>query len=502
MKVGELFGASQSTDINILFNTSAIFDCMTARWVKGTRGDWIQVGGFSANGGIAAPANVGKTEMLFFMASRVLNRIPCSTGLIYETEGTLDKERVNESLARNPWDTDGFFRQIPSIDDLRDAEEEGKELDNNITFIDGQTLSFDKFSDMLHKLCIDRDKERRHAKNMVTLPFNYHRIHGNKILPPICPAVDSASEAEIESTENKMGDKGVDDSSVKMTDMTAGVVKTRIVQRLGSLAPKGDIYLMSTASIDKKADMNAAPGMSPPKEMTHMNPGDAIKGVGTSYKKRTSVLWAMTKAASMFKASGNANKFPKYPKNAADNYLGNIDLQQNTLTALRNKCGPSGWMHMLVRSQNDGICESATMFEALRRIGREDKYPDYGLHVPKQHHYALDIMPDVHFRLTTLRAIADENPHFMRALEFTYRLKMLWYVNPQKKFMYLETTPQELYEGIIAKGYLWDTLFHTRNWYTVLEEEHRFRPQLTEVDLVRMFKDDYVPWWMETEGKK
>ncbi len=502
MYLQEAFGNSQSSDINLLFNTSAIFDCMTARWVKGTRGDWIQVGGFSNNGGIAAPANCGKTEQALLMFSRIIKRIPCAEGQIYETEGTLDIERINEVLARDPHDTDGFIRTIPSIHDLEEALENGETLDQAIQFVDGQLLAFDKYNDLLHKLAVTRNKDRKQKSKTRTLPFKYHRVHGDKILNPIFSLVDSASEGEIDSAETKLESKGIDDSGAKMTDMSAGVVKTRIFQRLGSLAPKGDIFILSTASIDKKADMNTMPGMSPPKEMTHMKAGDAIKGVGTSYKKRTSVLWAMNKADTMFKASGNANKFPKYPKNAEDNYLGNMDLQANILTALRNKSGPSGWSLPMVRSQNDGIIESATFFETLRKVGREDKFADFGIHVPKQHHYALDIMPDVHFRPTTLREIADSNPLFMRALEFTYRLKMLFHINPQTKFKHLLCTPAELYQGIIDKGFKWDTLLDTRNWFTVLEEEHRFRPQLTEVDLIRMWKEDYVPWWLSTNKEK
>ena len=495
------FGNSQSADVNLLFNTSALFDCMTARWVKGTRGDWVQVGGFSNNGGIAAPANCGKTEQALLMFSRVVKRIPCAEGQIYESEGTLDIERINEVMQRDPYDTDDFIRTIPSISDLEDAREEGREIDTAIQFVDGQLLGFDKYNDAMHVLAASRAKERKIKSKTRTLPFKYHRTLGDKMLVPIFALVDSGSEAEIDSVEVKLESKGIDDSGAKMTDMTAGVVKTRIFQRLGSLAPKGDIFIMSTASIDKKADMNTMPGMSPPKEMTHMKAGEAIKGVGTSYKKRTSVLWAMNKADTLFKASGMANKFPKYPKNADDNYLGNMDLQANVITALRNKSGPSGWSLPMVRSQNDGIVESATFFETLRKIGREDKYADYGIHVPKQHHFALDLMPEVHFRATTLRELADENPLFMRALEFTYRLKMLFYINPITKFKHLNCTPKELYDGIIAKGHKWDTLLNTRNWFTLLEEEHRFRPQLTEVDLVRMFKEDYVPFWMDTKEK-
>lgn len=504
MDLKSAFGSSQSSDINLLFNCSAIYDCMTARWVKGTRGDWIQVGGFSNNGGIAAPANCGKTEQALLMLTRVLKRIPCAEGQIYETEGTLDIERINEILARDPHDTDGRIRTIPSIFDLEEAREDGRELDEAIQFIDGQLLAFDKYNDILHSLAGVRAKERKQKSKQRTLPFKYSRMHGDKILNPIFALVDSGSEAEIESAETKLESKGIDDSGAKMTDMTAGVVKTRIFQRLGSLAPKGDIFIMSTASIDKKADMNAMPGMSPPKEMTHMKAGEAIKGVGTSYKKRTSVLWAMNKAVTCYKpGTSQAAAPPLYPKNADDNYAGNIDLQENAVTALRNKSGPSGFILPIIRSQNDGIIESATFFATLRKNGREDKFKDFGIHVPKQHHFALDIMPEVHFRNTNLRELADENPKFLRALEFTYRLKMLFHINPIKKFEHLVCTPKELYDGIVAKGHDWNVLLDTRNWFTVIEEEHRFRPQLTEVDLVRMWKEDYVPWWMaDTPEKK
>lgn len=502
MDLQSAFGDSQSSDVNLMFNTSPIFDCMTCRWVKGTRGDWIQVGGFSNNAGVAAPANCGKTEQAIMMLTRLLKRIPSSEGQVYESEGTLDIERINEILARDPHDTDGYLRSIPTIQEIEDALEDGRIVDSAIQFIDGQLLEMDKYNDILHELATARSKDRKVKSKTKTLPFKYHRVLEDKILTPIFGVMDSGTEGIISSAEIKLNSKGIDDSGAKMTDMTAGVVKTRIFQRLGAIAPKGDIFILSTASIDKKADLNTMPGMSPPKEMTHMKAGEAIKGVGTSYKKRTSVLWAMNKSDTLFKASGNANKFPKYPKNSDDNYLGNMDLQGNILTALRNKSGPSGWSLPIIRSQQDGIIESATFFDTLRKVGRDDKQADYGLHVPKQHHFALDLMPEVHFRPTNLREIADENPLFFRALELTYRFKMMFYINPVKKFAKYLCTPKELYEAINEKGYKWDILLHTRSWFTLIEDEHKFRPQLTEVDLIRLWKDDYIPHWFNNNGGK
>ena len=152
MSLAKLFSTSQSSDVNLLWNTTAIQDCMTARWVRGTRGDWIQLGGLSNNGGIAAPANCGKTELALLALSRVLKRIPCSEGQIYETEGTLDIERINEILARDSWDTDNAIRQIPSMHDLEEANKAGIELDQAIQFIDGQLLTFDRYNDIMQRL--------------------------------------------------------------------------------------------------------------------------------------------------------------------------------------------------------------------------------------------------------------------------------------------------------------------------------------------------------------
>ncbi len=501
MEFIETFEEFQCADVNLMWNVTPIVDCMTARWVMGTRDDWILVGGYSNNGGLVAPANAGKTALILLMWTRFLKRIPCSLGQLMESEGTLDIERTNETFEMDAYDTDGFIRKIPTIEELEDAKESGEYIDTSIQFVDGTSLTFDTYIDMLHVQAKARHKLKGIKKYQYTLPFKYHRKYLDKIIAPIAIAVDSATEALIDSAEGRIEKNGVDNSKTNMLDMDAGKVKTRIFQRLGALATLGNMFLFSTASLDKTADMSTMPGMSPPKEMTHMKGGDAIKGVGRSYKKRTAVLFAMNKAATLTKGTGSAEKTPKFPKNKADNWNGNQDLQINILTAYRNKTGPSGWVIPLIRSQDDGLVESATFFLTLQKLGTDDRAPMYGLHVPKQHHFALDLMPEVHFRLTTLRETADNNKLFSRALELTYRLKMMFHINPVKKFAYMQCTPKELYDGIIEKGYKWEVLLNTRSWFTVLEEEHRFRPQLTEPDFIRMWKEDYIPHWMKPSGE-
>jgi hypothetical protein len=62
-------------------------------------------------------------------------------------------------------------------------------------------------------------------------------------------------------------------------------------------------------------------------------------------------------------------------------------------------------------------------------------------------------------------------------------------------------TPKELYEDLIKAGYEWDTLLNTRGWWTHELGEADELPFLSTMDLLRMRKGLYHPYWLEEDKK-
>lgn len=502
----EELGDVKAPEIRIGWNVLPMIDYLTSVWVKGTRGEMIQVGGFTHNTGVVAQANCGKTELAAHIFSAAVNRIPHSDGSVYESESTLQSARLNRISNNVGLDICGANYSIPSTEELLTAKANGDTLENRIVMIDGELLPFDKWFDKMTKIAEKRNKLRKNTKELITLPFNYSTIHGNKVLKPHFVLVDSVSEAQIESAEDSADTHGVDHKKDNMSFGRDGLIKTKIFKKINVFSTLGDIYVVSTGSVDDKwADIGGMPGARPEKAMSHLPMGKEIKGCGTSYKKRTSNLWTFGKSKPFFKGTGSADRYPKYPYDKDDNYLGNLDLEIVVACNLRGKGGPSGLALPIARSQRGGICSDVMMFETLRNVSAlsatNDPHADYGLHVPKQYHFALDLLPDIHFRNTNFREKCREHPELLRALELTYGMKMSFYVNPLPDIMAYEISPAELYKQITDLKYDWRTLLDTRSWFTAIEAEDKFAPFLSIFDLLRMGKEEYRPFWMKVNEK-
>ena len=61
-------------------------------------------------------------------------------------------------------------------------------------------------------------------------------------------------------------------------------------------------------------------------------------------------------------------------------------------------------------------------------------------------------------------------------------------------------TPAELYEDIKKLGYDWNTLLDTRGYWTFNQYSHPV-PYLNTVDLLKMRKGLYKPYWLNDDKK-
>lgn len=474
--------AHRSLDVQCAFNTLPIIDHLTGIWVQGTRGENILVGGFVHHTGIIAVANAGKSALGLHMFCSVMNRYQACTGHIYETEGTMPAKRVYECSS-------SLHDGVPF-----DIREMAYDDEPRIMMIDGTSLKLDQWADEMVAECKLRNKQRGVKKYEVTLPFKLNEVRGDKIVAPLISFVDSASEAEPTSAAN-LTEEGTDAKKGQTSYMRDGWVKTKVYgHTMISLNTQGDIFVISTGSLDAFVEMDAAPGRGPEKTMGHLQANKRMKGLGTAYKKRTSNIWQFGQPSCLFKGTSAADKMPRYPRDKDDYYPGNKDLEKVTIQNLRGKAGGSGAAFELIRSQRDGILPSVTEFEFCRTWG-DKSIREYGILPAGQHQFCLALLPDVTMRNTTMRAIFNSSHIARRAMELIFGMKMEFYGKQSIECAKYRCTPEELYKDIQEMGYDWNILLNTRGYWQFVEEEDPNLPYLSILDLLKMRVGEYTPAW-------
>ena len=123
------------------------------------------------------------------------------------------------------------------------------------------------------------------------------------------------------------------------------------------------------------------------------------------------------------------------------------------------------------------------------------KYP-----LNNQDNYQLVLLPELNLSRTTIRKKLENTPGLQRAINITSELLQIQHFKPGWWQQY-SCTPEELYEGLKAKGYDWnEILLKTRGWYS-LDINHPIK-ELSTIDLMRMLKDEYFPHWMDPVTKR
>jgi hypothetical protein len=186
-------------------------------------------------------------------------------------------------------------------------------------------------------------------------------------------------------------------------------------------------------------------------------------------------------------------KAPEYPSDKDDSVSGDTDLNLVKLRQLRSKSGPSGYELEIIVSQSEGVLPELTEFHFIKDNDR------FGITGTLQH-YNLDLYPECKLQRTTVRGKIDSDPRLCRALNITAELlqmHMFW--------RHLEEgilcTPKELYDDLVKLGYDMNTLLDTRGWWTMENEKHPV-PFLSTMDLLRMRKGLYTPYWMKADKTK
>jgi len=459
--------------INPSIPIGAGFDILNGTLYRGLHRQWILSGGLSYIMGIAAKGNVGKSTLAEWMIYTAMGRVTPwdfekpSVGIFYDTEINKNEPRMTALQ---------LAIKVLCNRDLFSAA--------RFTLTNKVQYSGNKFFDMIKDWL---DGKRKDRKNAYDTPF---ADRGGKTFfrsfVPTFTAVDSLSEFDTDDID-KVRDKtelGTGDQNI--LNMRAGLVKANFLTELPRVTIQANNYTVLVAQMGKNMDVGASPHAPKPQQLKNLPSSEAIKGATAKFTYATHDCWWIESSA----AEWDDEMKPEYPIEPGIARIKDPDLQKTKLKQLRSKGGPSGVFHEILVSQATGILPELTEFHYLRNR------KSWGMEVSGSGgaFKALMLYPDVKVTRNTVRMTIDSDPLFCRALNFTMEMKQMeehwpwvvdegWFVDPD-----------ELYRGLVARGYDWKVLLNTRGYWCLGEGPC---PELSTMDLWRLYHGAYHPYWYD-----
>lgn len=452
-------------------------DIPTGEYLVGTHDQRVFLGGISNITGVVGPGNCFKTTLMRFMILSALSRMYRVAAdelyyLPYDTELNVHEHRV----LNLSWSFEAFRG--------RNLIEEGLIAPTNKAIYQGNEIWQKIRTDLKDK--IDNKKKRMYD----TAFLSRDKVSPMKIMVPWFTDIDSLSQFMTADVEAMMDKNELGDSGGNTIFMRQGLAKMRMLMEMPTVAAQGQNYFLFTGHIGKAMNMATAPGQAPArKQLGGMRQDEVIKGVTNNFFYLLHNCWLVDLASP---AINQSTKAPEYPYEPGDEVAGDMDLMRIRIKQLRGKNGSSNYALEIYVSQREGVLPYLTEFVYIKEGGR------YGLE-GNDRNYSLSLMPEVNLSRTTVRQKLRESPKLQRAVEITSQLLQLEIFHPLLKDQLLK--PAELYTALKDKGYDWDWLLqHTRSWHTIDDEIHPGYP-LSTLDLCRVARGDYHPYWLESDCK-
>lgn len=458
-----------------------LMDIPTASIITGAKGETIFNGGLGQVIGVVGAGNNFKSTLIHYMTLSAASKIAEATKtyiLTYDTEVNISFDRLER-----------FASEFPSL-----GEQPILGNDPMWAIMDKSNMPANKFGDNLFEYM---DQKVADKKGYVTIecmldPYTHKPM---SIPVPTFVEIDSFTEFEAASVAEMLsGDLDAKDTNTYA--MKQGGFKTKFLSQLPGRCPQSSTYVLVTAHTGDKVNMGLQPWEEPSKKLQFLKTGDSIKSVGSKFSFLTNIAYQAHTGSAFY---NQGTKGPEYPKDPND--ILKSDLNKVTLTTLRSKSGPSGGNIEVLISQTEGVLPTLTEFHYLRQ--NKSGTPGFGIS-GNDRSYSLDLYPDVSLSRTTVRSKIDNDPKLRRAINITAELHQL----PIYHRVILDTdlycTPAELYKDLKEMGYDWDALLNTRGYWTLNQYSHPV-PYLSTVDLLKMRKGLYKPYWMdkpETKKKK
>ena len=453
-------------------NVGALLDIPSGGLVIGRKGETFINGGLGGISAIVGTGNNFKSTILHYMmlsaASKVREAVDTNM-VTYDTEMNMSLDRL-ESLANN-------------FDNLKDNIITG---DNPIwTIIDKQTPG-NEFAVEVNNYTDAKVKEKRCRIDFQ--PFlNPYTKKTLELCIPSFIEIDSMSELEAKSSMEMLS-KDLDGSDTNTFAMKQGLFKTKFLSTVPTMATESNTYFLCTAQLGEKSGMASGPSMfsKPTKELQFLRQGEHIKGVSPKFFFLTHVAMYAHTAQLLI---NQTTKLAEYP---LEDEAQKSDLNVVKLTQLRCKNGPSGYTVSILVSQTEGVLPSLTEFHYIKENNR------FGLE-GSNISYHLDIYPEVNISRTTVRNKINKDSKLRRAINITAELHQLKIFHQMQLRDYF-CTPKELYEDIKKLGYDWNVLLNTRGYWTLDQYDNKV-PFLSTIDLLKMRKNEYHPYFLDKDKK-
>lgn len=474
---------TRSEPVKPSWNIGAGFDVPTASILKGMYGESIMNGGYTIFNGFAGTGNVFKSAMLEWQELAAQDRITYALNVIPDTLKYDTEINKNESHIQD------FAQEFPSfriIDPITSG---------NMVITDKSKYSGNKFFEVMKETLKAKDSD----KTFIILPFlerDGKTLYKCKM--PTFGGVDTLTEFDTDA-ERKMGEENeLGESGANTFFMKSGLFKTRFLMELSPIIHSSFHYMGMIAQIGNEVSIQTGPMPAAPKKtLGSMKNGEVMKNVTSKFSFLTSILYQPVKAVGLFNGS-RMEDGPLYPMQASDKDFkakNDNDLFDITLKCLRNKNGPTGFTMTIILSQSMGVQRELTEFHFIkeRRFGLDGNMQNYNL----------VLYPEVKLSRTTVRRKLTDDYKLARATNILSELLQFRDLRPVIIARDdINCSPEELYKDLITMGFDWNVLLETRGWYCPNNDDPSLIPYLSTIDLLRMRKGLYFPYWMDKTTKK
>lgn len=466
-------GFQRALPVKPSINIGALFDIPTGVYITGKHGESILNGGLASITAVVGIGNNFKSTIAHYMNLSGMHKIAAAIQsylITYDTEININEQELKR-----------FYRyQFPLFGGTDLIQEGYWQVTDKTRY----------YANEWYEIYRDFMKSKKgDDKGKMDTPFlDRDGVSLMKFPVPSFAEVDSFSEFESSDLAKIQDENELGDSGGNTIHMRKGLMQTRFLMELPALVGAGGGYVTLTAHVGKKIQMATGPmPQAPEKLLQHLKNGDAIKGVSGKFFFLLHNCWHARNAVPYI---NQTTKAAEYPRAGEDALAGDTDLNMVSVTQLRGKNGATGYTLNLLVSQRDGVLPALSEFHYCKTNNR------WGLGGNDKNYY-LELMPDVKLMRTTVRSKLDSDPLLARAMNITsemLQIKQYWPAFP-KEWM---CTPLELYEDLKKLGYDWNDLLNTRGWWTLNNDEYPV-PMLSTLDLLKMRKGLYFPYWMNQD---
>ena len=422
-------------------NTGTLFDIATGKFKCGVNNTQILDGGISSCMGISGRAQTYKSGIAGSLVANAMLVHPEAYAFIFDSENTISGPES--------------YSDFTPLD---------KPVHDRIAFYNSTTTNLTDFYDKIKQIA---DEKLANKKDyIVESPFKGVDGKPIKTWIPTFVLIDSFSRARSNKGDDQFDKNNVDDSAMNTFYLYDGGVKSRIMNDLPTRAAKAGIYVILTAHVGDKMDLD--PYSPTPKQLQFMKNNDRMKNVGSNFEFLTTALLQTNKATVL----QDSNKHCLYPTvNSTDSEVNQVDT-----TLVRCKNNSAGVQIPYVLSQNQGILKGVTNFQLLRNC------KNFGMTVKGNNQsFSPLLLPDVTVTRNNLRDTFDSNYRAARAIELTAQLcfiQQFWstyrmpeYVHtPIEKFAELLTHNEKMsVDRVLESTSVWSTSKQERERLSIMD---------------------------------